>query len=95
VSEPCLVLFVLPFKAINKCQQTNQEVKTFPLKEQRLPSFPRLQSHLHVRAVPRGDEHAVGPHAEGQQEELAESLQGTRPREHRTGGRDEDAMRPR
>lgn len=34
------------------------------------------QSHLHVWTVPRGDEHAVGPHAAGQQKELEESLQG-------------------
>lgn len=36
----------------------------------------RAQSHLHVWAVPRGDEHAVGPNAERQQKELEESLQG-------------------
>lgn len=32
------------------------------------------QGHVHVRAVPRGYEHAMDQDAEGQQEELEESL---------------------
>lgn len=40
------------------------------------PSFFCYQINVYVWAVSRGDEHAVGPHAERQQEELEESLQG-------------------
>lgn len=36
------------------------------------------QSHVHVWAVPRSDEHALVQNAEGQQEKLEESLQGKR-----------------
>ena len=36
-----------------------------------------VQIDLHVRAVPRGDEHAMDQNAQRQQEELETGLQGT------------------
>ena len=69
-----LVLKCIDYKTTNK--QLNAHV--FQKKDTYTHCvFVCVQVDLHVRAVPRGDEHAVDQDAQRQQEELETGLQGT------------------